>query len=245
MDKEYQSVRWSARSVQVLLSLSPAREGHGETLLPKKQGEFAVPPITRLSRRSFLQALVDLEEAGLVAIIPYPPSTPQATQVSRPQEDIHEETTKLVTPAPALVSARPLLHEADQEVTANVSPQGDVIDQCRQADESGDRRKQVAALQAVWDAVFPEGEYPTQRLTIAAAKGFLRGGRSAEEVGELIIERTTAERRRRPVLSPKAFIEKVLEGEDRKSHQPPGDEGLVITDKLRALTELGRKQFGG
>src|SRR5216684_2147844 len=77
------------------------------------------------------------------------------------------------------------------EDTAAKSP----LDLCREADESGRRPDQVRALQAAWDVAFPVDEYEYQRLQPYAAKKFLVG-RSAEEIGEVILEAPTRAKER-------------------------------------------------
>jgi len=111
------------------------------------------------------------------------------------------------------------------------------IEMCRDADEKTDRRAQVVALQAVWDATFPVDEYPVQRLTDATAKKWLVG-RKALEVAEAILDAVASARKR--IEYPRAYIERVLSGRLKESRD--GMEEYTITDDLRALVKLGRKQ---
>ena len=142
---------------------------------------------------------------------------------------------------------------ADAALSAGIPPgQDDVrrggqegpglLGACRLADESGMRQKQVRALRAVWDDVFPEAEYPFQRLTEDGARRLLAGGRTAEGVGSAIVDAVSSTRER--IQAPRAFVEAVLKNRDRKQPNSDDEHDAVITDGLRRLAELGRKQYG-
>ncbi len=106
---------------------------------------------------------------------------------------------------------------------------------CRRADEAGDRRGQVAALQAAWAEAFPLQDYEYQQLQVQAAKSFLVG-RTAEEVGEVILD--APKRTKSKIESPRAYIESVLAGKKSRDEDEP-----IITDELRALARQAKEQI--
>lgn len=118
------------------------------------------------------------------------------------------------------------------------------LERCRIADENGDRKAQVEALVACWDAAFPIEEYPYQRLTIATAKKFLVN-RSAEDVGQVIL--------RVGALGhsdyPRSRVEKALTVEDKRDKAAAvgsGEEGSnagVITDELKEYSKWALEQW--
>jgi len=108
---------------------------------------------------------------------------------------------------------------------------------CRKADESGRRTDQIKALQAAWAEAFPLPEYEYQQLQVQAAKHFLVG-RSAEEVGEVILD--APKRTKSKIESPRAYIESVLAGKKSRDEDEP-----IITDGLRELARQAKEQIRG
>jgi len=109
------------------------------------------------------------------------------------------------------------------------------LDLCREADASGRRPDQIKALQAAWAEAFPLQDYEYQQLQVQAAKHFLVG-RSAEEVGEVILD--APKRTRSKIESPRAYIESVLAGKQKQVEDEP-----TITDELRDLARQAKEQI--
>src|SRR6266567_5446007 len=109
------------------------------------------------------------------------------------------------------------------------------LELCRAADEAGRRTDQIKALQAAWAEAFPLQDYEYQQLQVQAAKHFLVG-RSAEEVGEVILD--APKRTRSKIESPRAYIESVLAGKQKQVEDEP-----TITDELRDLARQAKEQI--
>lgn len=113
-----------------------------------------------------------------------------------------------------------------------------LIDQCRMADESKDKELRIASLQDVWDFAFPFDEYPNQRLSNLKAQQLLVN-RSAEWVGQVILDSVQHATSR--IQVPLAYVGKALVTEEQ--HKSESGSGQVISDDLRKLVQLGKKQF--
>ncbi len=97
----------------------------------------------------------------------------------------------------------------------------------------------VPALQELWDEVFPVAEYPVQRLTKETAKTWIRkyGDDFVREV--LIDVRHTTTKK---IESPRGYVSRVLESQWEKRSAPVNSGESEITDELRELTRMGRRQ---
>src|SRR5216684_8190259 len=97
----------------------------------------------------------------------------------------------------------------------------------------------IAALQELWDEVFPVEEYPVQRLTKETAKQWIRkyGDDFVREV--LIDVRHTTTKK---IESPRGYVSRVLESQWEKRSAPVNSGESEITDELRELTRMGRRQ---
>ena len=216
--------------------------------------EFAIH--LGLSGWSTSEVLFELEQLGLTEIIALPHKFVVVCKIHICTQESGQTIHANETP-PQEMGTSPGTRKPDRDVLPAPIKEGPgeteaggrigtpptgLIDQCHLADESGKKQAQVKALRAVWDDVFPENEYPFQRLTEDGARRLLAGGRTAEGVGSLIVEAVGSATRR--IESPRAFVEAVLKNRDRKQPDKEDEQGVVITDGLRRLAELGRKQYG-
>lgn len=219
MEKEYSATQLADRAAKVLLLFLLARS---ETVSYRTHGLGGAR-----SSQFYARALADLLEAGIVGIVPQD-GGPCQVHLSSPFCGI------LPTVDTTALSNQP-----------NIEPP-DLLELCRQADKANDRKQQIEALQRVWDEVFPQEEYPFQRLVESAAKKFLANGRASEQVAQVIMDARTHAKER--IQSPRAYVEAALSRADAKSKRSeqttPTDE-VVIDDNLRELVKIGRKQFNG
>lgn len=241
----------SLKASKVLLTLLLAREQE----VTLTQAEFATR--SGLSRRSISDALPELEQLGLITIIPQPGQVSKVRlnlgrEYAGETVVIESEPLAIRASAPPLLAAPDVVADTPSQASRGIGERGDagdgeeelpLIERCQVADANQNRYEQVAALMGVWDEVFPAKDYPYQRLTPDTAKRFL-SKRSAEEACRIILD--AKKHARAPIKSPRAYVEKALEGarvRGKEGHVLVEDEATAITDELRSLAELGRRQF--
>jgi len=140
---------------------------------------------TGLSRQSVYQATDELITGGYIA------------------RDRESYAVLLAMPSPAMSSGHsPVVvpvEDSQEELTTE--------DLCRVADEENNASGKVEALQHMWEDLFPQKDYPLQRLQTPAAKHFLAiAGGSALEV----YSQVTSGVGNKKIQYPKSYVEAIL-----------------------------------
>jgi hypothetical protein len=241
VEEKSRLLRLTARAAQALLFLWCGLQPEGlrpeGAVVPGEvtPGEFAAFRVDTLAdqagqtQRQLLTALLELESACLIEIIPQESPGAQALPATIPTSEVSNTTAFRDTVTP--------------------------MQRCQRADASGDRGEQVRALQAVWDEVFPQGSYPYQRLTVDAARRWLAGGRGAAWLAGVMYR--AVEYASGPIRYPRAYIERAIQSEiEHESRAGSGAAGVDVgvdvgvgvssawdMEAWKELARLGRRLY--
>jgi hypothetical protein len=223
---QYIVARLTAKASQVLLCLLLTRERE----VTYRSSEFAT--YTGLERHSVSLALRELEEYGLITIIPGSPT------VVKMEIDIGYDMVVPSQPTPVEFFESETQDTQVREVEVpSVAVDLDPLDACQAADASGSRAAKKAALKRVWGVAFPVSEYEYSQLSDSFASWLTKDGRSSEDMGTTILH-VGESWRGRHLDSPVGYIRAAVEGEEKRAKRLDEQE-TVIDDYLRELARIG------